>query len=137
VPDEESVNHPKHYNSHPSGVEAIEICEWMTFNLGNAVKYLWRAGLKPDAGVIEDLKKAVWYIQREIGRIERMSIGDAKSPRERRTSKGRPFQACGSPGPVGVPCARPRGHDGDHEVNDGNSHTRWAEDLPEPYGGRP
>ena len=63
----ETVNHPKHYNSHPSGVEAIVICEHMTFNVGNAVKYLFRAGLKGAA--VEDLKKAAWYINREIERL--------------------------------------------------------------------
>ena len=58
------VNNPKHYTDHPSGVECIQITEHMGFNLGNAIKYVWRADLKNDA--IEDLKKAVWYIQREI-----------------------------------------------------------------------
>jgi hypothetical protein len=60
------VNHPKHYTSHPSGVEVITITEHMNFCLGNAVKYILRADLKNDA--IEDLKKAVWYINREIER---------------------------------------------------------------------
>lgn len=60
----DQVNHPKHYTSHPSGVECIQITEHMGFNLGNAVKYLWRADLKDDA--IEDLKKAKWYIEREL-----------------------------------------------------------------------
>ena len=58
------VNHPKHYTQHPSGVECIQITEHMGFNLGNAVKYIWRADSKHDA--IEDMEKAVWYIQREI-----------------------------------------------------------------------
>lgn len=62
----DEVNHPKHYTEHPSGVECIEIVEHMPFNLGNAVKYIWRAGLKGDA--IEDLEKAAWYINREIQR---------------------------------------------------------------------
>ncbi len=62
------VNHPQHYTSHPSGIECIQITEHMGFNLGNAVKYIWRADLKHDA--IEDMKKAVWYIQREIGKRE-------------------------------------------------------------------
>lgn len=60
------VNHPKHYNDHPSGVECIDIIEHMSFCLGNAVKYIWRADLKSDA--IEDLKKARFYIDREIER---------------------------------------------------------------------
>lgn len=58
------VNHPKHYTSHPSGIECIQITRHMGFNLGNALKYVWRADLKENA--IEDLNKAVWYIQDEI-----------------------------------------------------------------------
>ena len=58
------VNHPPHYTNHPSGVECIQITEHMGFNLGNAVKYIWRADLKADA--MEDLRKARWYIDREI-----------------------------------------------------------------------
>lgn len=65
----DAVNHPTHYNSHPSGIECIDVVEHMPFNVGNAVKYLWRAGLK-DA-VIQDLKKARWYIDREIQRLEK------------------------------------------------------------------
>ena len=64
----DNVDHPKHYNSHPSGVECIDIVEHMTFNLGNAVKYIWRADHK--AG-IEDLRKAAWYIEREIRRLQK------------------------------------------------------------------
>lgn len=62
----EAIDHPAHYNGHPSGVECITVVEHMGFNLGNAVKYIWRADLKNDA--IEDLKKAAWYIQRELQR---------------------------------------------------------------------
>lgn len=65
------VNHPKHYTSHPSGVECLQIVEHMGFNLGNAVKYIWRCDLKHDA--IEDLKKAVFYINREIAKREKLS----------------------------------------------------------------
>lgn len=61
------VNHPPHYKQHPSGVECIQITEWMNFNLGNAVKYIWRAGDKGD--ILEDLKKARWYLDREIKRL--------------------------------------------------------------------
>ena len=63
----DNVNHPKHYTSHPSGVECIEITEHLNFCIGNAIKYLWRAGLKGEQ--IEDLRKARWYIDREIARI--------------------------------------------------------------------
>lgn len=58
------VNHPKHYTTHPSGIECIQITEHMGFCLGNAMKYIWRADEKWDA--IEDLEKAKWYIEREL-----------------------------------------------------------------------
>jgi len=61
---QDPVNHPKHYTDHPSGIECIQITEHMSFNLGNALKYIWRCDLKKDA--IEDLRKARWYIDREI-----------------------------------------------------------------------
>jgi len=60
------INNPRHYTKHPSGVECITVTEHMNFNLGNAVKYIWRADLKNDA--IEDLRKAKWYVEREIQR---------------------------------------------------------------------
>ena len=71
----DNVNHPAHYNSHPSGIECIEIARHHNFNIGNTIKYLWRAGLKSEDGVedaykqVEDLNKAIWYIQDEIKRI--------------------------------------------------------------------
>lgn len=68
----DKVNHPKHYNSHPSGVEAITVCEHMNFNVGNAMKYLWRSEHKNG---IEDLKKAAWYINREIAKKEKENAG--------------------------------------------------------------
>lgn len=67
------VDHPAHYTAHPSGIECIQITEYMNFNLGNAVKYIWRAGGKGD--MIEDLRKARWYIDREIARLERGKVG--------------------------------------------------------------
>ena len=63
------ITRPKHYASHPSGIECIVVTEHMNFCLGNAIKYLWRAGEKGDA--IEDLKKARWYIDREIARLDK------------------------------------------------------------------
>ena len=65
----EHVNHPKHYNQHPAGIECIDIIRHYTCDIANAIKYLWRAGLKPEMGKedaekeIEDLKKALWYIE--------------------------------------------------------------------------
>ncbi len=64
----EPIDHPTHYNSHASGVEAITICRHMNFNIGNAFKYLFRESKK---GGIEDLKKAAWYIADEIKRVEK------------------------------------------------------------------
>ena len=64
------VNHPPHYTSDPSGVECLEITRHRNFNVGNAIKYLWRAGLKDDSKTIEDLKKAVFYINDEIKRLQ-------------------------------------------------------------------
>jgi hypothetical protein len=63
------VNNPPHYTSHPSGVECIQITEHMGFNVGNAIKYLWRADEK--GAPLDDLRKAAWYVQREIERRER------------------------------------------------------------------
>lgn len=60
------VNSPAHYTAHPSGIECIEVAEHMGFCLGNAMKYLWRADHK--GAPVEDLRKAVWYIEREIQR---------------------------------------------------------------------
>jgi hypothetical protein len=71
-PAREMVNHPKHYNSHPSGVECIVIIETMPFNIGTAIKHLWRCDLKHDTPM-EDLRKAHWYIGREIERLGKAS----------------------------------------------------------------
>ena len=77
----EKVNHPKHYNSHASGIECIEIAKHHDFCIGNAIKYIWRAGLKGDSDtdanidninqlMIQDLRKAVWYLLKEIEILE-------------------------------------------------------------------
>lgn len=71
----DSVNHPVHYNSHPSGVECITVIRHMPADIAAAVKYLWRQGLKPEEGkteldkAIEDCSKAIWYIQDYIDNI--------------------------------------------------------------------
>lgn len=67
-PKNDPVN-PSHYKQHPSGIEAIDVCEHLGFCVGNAVKCCWRAGLK--GSKIEDLKKARWYLEREITRLEK------------------------------------------------------------------
>ena len=64
------INAPAHYTAHPSGIECIEVTEHMNFCLGNAIKYIWRAGLKTE-NPTEDLRKAAWYINREILRLEK------------------------------------------------------------------
>lgn len=60
---------PEHYRAHPSGVECIQITEHFNFNIGNVIKYVWRAALKGNAD--EDLRKAKWYLDREIDRLKR------------------------------------------------------------------
>lgn len=71
----ENVNHPKHYNDIP-GIECIDVVRHFDFNLGNAIKYIWRAGLKKDKGrslkdkKIEDLEKAIWYLKDEIDQLK-------------------------------------------------------------------
>lgn len=72
----DNVNSPKHYTQHPSGIECIEITRHYDFCTGNAIKYLWRAGLKEDISMsevdkeIEDLEKAVWYIRDKINQLK-------------------------------------------------------------------
>lgn len=72
----DDVNHPKHYTSDPSGVECIQITRHRNFNIGNAIKYIWRLGLKESAGktakekTLQDIDKAIWYLQDERKRIE-------------------------------------------------------------------
>ena len=71
------VDHPKHYNSHPSGVECIDIARHYNFDIGNAIKYIWRAGLKREEGMsdvdkeIEDCEKAIWYLQDHITELKK------------------------------------------------------------------
>ena len=67
----DAVNSPTHYKSHPSGIECIQATEHFNFCRGNAIKYIWRAGIKERSGEIEDLQKAIWYLKREVSRLER------------------------------------------------------------------
>jgi hypothetical protein len=64
---EDPVNRPAHYTQHPSGIECIQITEHMNFCLGNVIKYIWRHAMK---GGVKDLKKARFFIDREIARLE-------------------------------------------------------------------
>ncbi len=68
----DATDHAPHTTEHPSGIECITITEHMGFNLGNAVKYIWRADLKFDE--IEDLRKAAWHLDREIARRSKASV---------------------------------------------------------------
>ena len=78
----DQVNHPVHYTSHPSGIETIQITEHMNFCLGNAIKYIMRSELKGKQ--IEDLKKAIWYINREIERLENHNATQEESNQSKR-----------------------------------------------------
>jgi len=75
------INHPAHYTSSPArcpecgrGIECIDVAEHLGFCLGNVLKYVWRAGLKGDE--IEDLRKARWYLDREIARRSHEVVGE-------------------------------------------------------------
>lgn len=83
--DNDPVNHPQHYNSHPSNVECITITEHMNFNIGNAVKYLWRADLKNG---LEDLAKAEWYVRREIERQKLQELNKPLEPYQQEKTNG-------------------------------------------------
>lgn len=74
----DSVNNPKHYNT--GKIEVIDaIDDWgLGFSLGNAIKYLARAGKKDRSKTTEDLRKAVWYIKHEIERIEKSNSEEEK-----------------------------------------------------------
>ena len=80
-----NVNHPKHYNQHPAGIECISIIRNYTCDIANALKYLWRAGLKPEMGKddvdkeVEDLKKALWYIEDYQQNASGLHCAEAKS----------------------------------------------------------
>ncbi|QFG25466.1 DUF3310 domain-containing protein [Actinomadura sp. WMMB 499] len=64
------VNHPAHYaDGWSNGAEVIDITENLPFNRGNAIKYLCRAGKKNPDTELEDLRKALWYIEREVNRL--------------------------------------------------------------------
>ena len=66
--EKENVKHPEHYNKH--NIECLEVAELFNFNRGNALKYIWRSGEKDKKREIEDLEKAMFYIDREIERIK-------------------------------------------------------------------
>lgn len=67
--EKDNIN-PAHYNSHPSGIECIAVSRHHSFNIGNVFKYCWRAGVKNKDTHLEDLKKAAWYLNDEIQKLE-------------------------------------------------------------------
>lgn len=71
----EQVNHPQHYGGEDNQYEAIKVIEaWdLDFHLGNTVKYISRAGKKEVNKELQDLKKALWYLQRKIENLEHES----------------------------------------------------------------
>lgn len=77
TPMKERVNHPDYYNSLPNGIECIDVVRYHDFDTGSAIKYLWRAGLKTEEGIsnkqkeIEDLNKAIWYIEDRIKELSK------------------------------------------------------------------
>lgn len=77
----ERVAHPRHYNAHVSNIECIELIEHLPTNLGNAVKYLWRCGLKATETPLRDLKSARWYTERELQRMRLYELEDEPRPK--------------------------------------------------------
>lgn len=77
--EEDKVINPSHYKSHPSGIECIDVVEHMSFCLGNAIKYIWRAGQKDN--IFKDLRKAIWYINQEIDRLKRLGYHEEGDPK--------------------------------------------------------
>jgi hypothetical protein len=75
---EARVNHPSWYTSHPSKIECIELIEHLPTNFGNAVKYVWRCGLKTTETPLRDLKSARWYVEREIQRRRLFELEDER-----------------------------------------------------------
>ena len=80
----EHVNHPSHYNLHPAGIDCIDVIRHYVCDIANAIKYLWRAGLKAEMGKedaekeIEDLQKALWYIENYQSQTFQRHIAEAK-----------------------------------------------------------
>lgn len=65
------VKRPEHYNSHPSGLECIQVAQWFNFNLGCVIKYIWRTDHKNG---LEDLEKAKQYLEFEIARVKGLPV---------------------------------------------------------------
>ena len=74
TPANDLINHPPHYTSHPSGIECIQITEHMDFCTGNAIKYIWRIGLKEGVDDLDNIDKAIWYLQRKRALIAQTGV---------------------------------------------------------------
>ena len=91
---QENVNHPAHYNQHPAGIECIDIIRHYTCDIANALKYLMRAGKKSEMGMddaekeIEDLKKALWYIEDYCKHINKRAIYTVAKAAKEAKAKG-------------------------------------------------
>lgn len=77
----ERVDHPRHYNQHPSNIETIELIEHLPSNLSSAVKYIWRCGLKRTETPLRDLCSAKWYTEREARRIDLYELDEEPRPK--------------------------------------------------------
>lgn len=86
----DEIARPRHYNIHPSGIECIQITEHMNFCLGNAIKYIWRAGEKESTTRLTDLRKAHWYLTREIERLVDQEINNGSRHAIREEARSTP-----------------------------------------------
>jgi len=68
------VDHPAHYNQHPAGIECIEVIAPMVLPIGSAIKHLWRAGLKPGVDDVQDVEKAIWYLQYHLEQLKHRAV---------------------------------------------------------------
>jgi len=85
------INHPLHYCAHPSQVECIRVTGDMSFCVGNAFKYLYRCSEK--GNTLEDLKKALWYIEFELKRREPLWFKYCSEQYDARHDGPRPIMA--------------------------------------------
>lgn len=86
----EAVHHPSHYGGADDIYEHIKVAEALGwgYHLGNATKYIWRAGKKSRSTTIQDLKKAAWYLGREIQRLEGLAASAHAVRALRRAGRG-------------------------------------------------
>lgn len=83
---------PDHYKTHFNGIECISVTEGFNFNIGNVIKYVWRAGQKPGAALLTDLHKARWYLNREISRWEKQNEVESRAALDELSRLGQELQ---------------------------------------------